>query len=242
MRDVLFLLGPTPETNRAKVWYERDHGDARLSSDRKLLGITFPTLRYGLNYRTKTALLTGPLTLRADCGVPTEILIRLEFPPNYPELEPVVYDRSGLFEHVADRHFSGDLCCLWLPPESEWKGKDPRAIYDYLCHVSIFFERQLIFDASGGKTWPWGERDHYVKGYLEYIAEELGDKGLIEVFSPYLIGGHPFPLGEKCPCGGGRRFKSCHFKIIEKLSSKISGGVLQRVLHESTEVATGANA
>ncbi len=243
MRDVLFLLGPTPKSRGPQQWYESDGGNTRLRQDRKLVAANFPSLRYGLNYRTKLVFLEGGLTLRADCGVPTEILIRLVFPHDYPRTEPIVVDKSGLFLHVPDRHFSADVCCLWLPPESEWKSKDPKALYEFLFHVSVFFERQLIYDADPEKKWPWGERPHYVRGYLEYIAEQLGDERLLQVFSPSLVGGHHIPFAEECPCNSGRRFEACHFKTIEKLSNKVGREILQKVLHASAQqIAASASA
>jgi len=237
VRDVLFLLGHTLKAEGPKQWYEYDDGDERLAHDRKLIAAPYPSLRFGLNFKTKLNFLEGALTLRSDCGVPTEIPIRIVFPPDYPETELVALDKSGLFRHIADRHFYKDgRCCLWLPPESQWNGNDLDALRSFLDQVALFFERQLILDADPSGAWAWGRRGHGVTGYIEFIQEQLGeDARLIGIFSDALVGAVTISARAKCPCESGRPFKRCHGPIIDRLKGRMGGEFLEKVLRTAEE-------
>ena len=219
MRDLLYLHHHTPPSKFGGLWFEKDEGERRLIKDRQLIKSRFPSLLYGINIRSKFVFVAGSITLiEAKSGVPTNIDIRVVFPNNYPEVEPITIDRSGLFPLEGDRHYCpGGICCLWLPPESRWSGGDPTAILQYLDHVMVFFERQLIYDAGGQETWPWGERSHNLKGYIEYAQDRLGvDKDTFQAFFPLLVG-EDLSLEKACPCGSCKPYRLCHRNVVQEL-------------------------
>jgi hypothetical protein len=95
-----------------------------------------------------------------------EIAIRITFPRDYPESEPIAFDAAGRFPVSADRHIiKGGQFCLWLPPCSPWDRDDPRKLLRFLDEVTVFLERLLIFDATGGKIWPGDHYKHGAEGY-----------------------------------------------------------------------------
>lgn len=94
MRGRLFPLDPLLVSKKPKPWYERDNG-ARLAHDRDLIAEYYPSLSHHRNSGTGQYSLKGTLTLRAECGVPTDIEICVVFPENYPHAEPQAYDAAN---------------------------------------------------------------------------------------------------------------------------------------------------
>jgi len=184
-----------------------------------LIRADYSDLTYALNHRSKQVFLDGVIKLRAECGIPTRIRTRVMFGDGYPGDEPLAFEIGNLFLHTADRHFYSDgCCCLWLPVESQWKSDNPTALHTFLDHVSTFFERQLIYDASPEKQWAWGQRGHGIKGYLEFIQDRLGnDTSLIGRFVGVLSGKEQISPNSHCPCLSGKKYKSCHLICISKL-------------------------
>ena len=226
MRELLHLHGHTPQNKTEEKWFERDDGDARLARDRELIKNDYPYLKYGLNHREKRIFLRGKIVLIEEfSGVPTNIEVKVIFPDFYPQIEPTAYDADNQFEHVADRHFYPDgRCCLWLPPESEWRVKDDGTLLNFLNQVAVFFERQLIFDASGEKIWAWGSRGHNEDGFIEYIQEKLRvDSERLKFFLPLISNKALLDKKSRCPCGSKRPYRYCHFPMVNELNLLLGG-------------------
>ena len=223
MRELLSLAGPTPNDDGRRRWFERDEGAERLVRDRALIRHDYPGLKYVLNHRQRRVLLDGTITLKAECGIPTRIKTRVVFTAGYPDYEPAAFETGNLFPHVADRHFYKDGgCCLWLPVESQWMPQDPDGLHKFLDQVSTFFERQLIYDASPEKVWPWGERRHGIEGYIEFVQEALdGDAVLVSKFTGLLSGREKVEPTSPCPCDGGKKFKYCHEKRLARVIERL---------------------
>lgn len=225
MRELLYLVGPTPKIDEYTRWFESDEGDKRLRRDRELIRENYPDLKYGLNYRLKMVFLCGAITLRAECGIPTRIRTRITFPDSYPDFEPTAYETGNLFPHTADRHFFPDgRCCLWLPAETQWNSSAPTSLNHFLDQVSTFYERQLIYDASPDKRWPWGQRGHNIQGYIEFVQDTLGvDASLIGNFLGVLSGRENISPTSNCLCGSNKKYKYCHRDRIAFLLERLRG-------------------
>ncbi len=136
----------------------------------------YPGLAFHLDSEGRQMCLEGDFILEADCGVPTPIRIRIEFRSNYPVTEPVAYDAAGYFPTSLDRHILKDgQFCLWLPPCSPWNKDDPHRLLRFLDEVTVFLERQLVYDATGGTMWPGPQYKHGTDGYEEFMLSLLGD-------------------------------------------------------------------
>src|SRR6266567_1096614 len=172
MRGRLYRRAPTQA--KPKAWYQRDGGE-RLAQDRERIAAAFPGLSYQIDEQAGRVFLEGTITLLAECGISTPIQVRVEFPDDYPEHEPRVYDAAQRFPHEADRHFYSDgQCCLWLPPESRWDAKDPDGVCRFLEEVAVFLDQQLTYEALGKGRWPGRQRSHGDAGYVEFVLELLG--------------------------------------------------------------------
>ncbi len=216
-----------------KPWYLQDSG-ARLTQDRAGIAEMFPGLVYRIDEETGRVFLDGSITLVAECGVPTPIAVRVEFPADYPQREPHIFEVAGRFLHVSDRHFYEDgQCCLWLPPESRWNPNDPDGLCRFLEEAAVFFDQQLVYEAEGCGEWPGEQRSHGDEGYLEYIEDVLGSsRRLLAVFAPILLGlktGH-IQSNDPCPCGSRRKYKRCHKQRVEEIRRRMGNEYLQYIV------------
>lgn len=223
------ILGQTK--NRPKAWYERREGVAVLAHDRTLVAREYPTLSHRIDNDSGSAHLEGTLVYREACGIPIEVPVRIDFPFDYPRREPRAFDVAGRFEHSLDRHFASDegACCLWLPPKSRWDPKDPDALLTFLDEVVVFFDRQLVYDATGKTVWPGGQYTHRIEGWEQWIAEEFVDQQALKAFIPMLNANLKVGRNERCLCNSGRKFKRCHTPVIEHIRREVAHSILQLV-------------
>jgi len=216
---------------KPRPWYERD-GGRRLAHDQKRVAEMCPDLVYHIDKQRGRVFAKGKITLLSTCGIPTHIPIRLDFPDNYPQQEPLVYDIEHRFLHRAERHFCANgQCCLWLPPESRWNAKDPEGLCRFLEEVAVFFDRQLVYDAEGKGIWPGGERDHNDAGYTEFILDMLdGDRQMLSLLAPILANKTKVGRNHQCPCRSGRKYKKCHQDTIDAIRRKVGSAKVTLLL------------
>ena len=200
--------------------YKRER---RLIADRPLVAEHYPELGFGSDPVTGLEAFEGILPLVARrSGVVRRIPVRIVFPRSYPDEEPRAFDYTQKFlPHTSLRHFySADgRCCLWLPWDSKWQTHQSDVLLDFMAHLAIFFNHQLLFDVSG--KWPVPARGHGRDGYREFLVEKLGisQEDFPRFISLLLDGAGMAYL--PCPCGSGKYAKRCHLIVINKLVSKI---------------------
>lgn len=216
-------------STRHKAWYERSDGAARLAHDRALVCASYPTLSQRIDEEARRVHLEGTLVFRAECGIPTEVEVRVDFPLDYPSREPRAYDSAARFPHTMDRHFSTEdgCCCLWLPPKSLWDPFSRDALLPFLDEVVVFFDRQLVYDACGQVEWPGGQYGHGAAGYRAWVLEEFGGSAdAVAACVPVFDGTLDVGRNDRCPCGIGRKFKHCHGPAVERVRSEIDSAML----------------
>jgi SEC-C motif len=201
-----------------KQWYERD-GGARLAADKKLLALHYPSLTFVVDDSEKRVKIVGSVCLNSECGVLNQVAVEIRLPRDYPSSEPVSYDAERLFcpapgRVIEDRHIcSNGQFCFWLPPKSPWSPDDPKALLTFLDELSVFLDRQLIYDVTG--EWPGPHYDHGVHGYRQFIIEQLqGDVDLFLNLRPVFAGELSVGRNEICPCDSGKKFKKCHLDAV----------------------------
>jgi len=166
----------------------------------------------------------------------------VDFPDNYPEQEPRVYDAANCFPHEANRHFYPDgRCCLWLPPESRWNADDPEGLCRFLEEVAVFFDRQLIYDAEGKGIWPGGQRGHGGDGYVEFVQELLGeDQQLLVALAPIFANKSNIGRNSRCPCGSELKYKKCHLHTVQEINRRVGFVTLRKVFQKWLQKASTA--
>jgi len=208
-----------------KQWYEGDRG-VRLDADRALLARHYPSLKFVVDDSEKRVKIIGTLCLASDCGVSTPVAVEIRLPRDYPSSEPLAYDAERLFRPapgkiIEDRHIcSNGQFCLWLPPNSRWSTDDPQALLPFLDELSVFLDRQLIYDETG--EWPGPHYDHGPHGYRQFIVEQLhGDVDLFLKLRPVIAGEVAVGRNEICLCGSGIKFKRCHAGAVAAIQRRV---------------------
>ena len=204
------------------AWYE-GAGEARLAHDKSIVASHYPGLSYWQRESDGAMYLAGIITLGSECGVSTQIAVRVDFPPTYPRQEPRAFDTNSRFPHDADHHFyPNGQCCLWLPPESKWDTVDNDALQLFLDEVTIFFDRQLVYEATGEAVWPGGQRAHGARGYVEFVRDFLGgDQRLLSALSPTFANVSGIGRNSPCPCGSGIKYKRCHLTAVNQIRRRV---------------------
>lgn len=220
----------TAASSHRGPWHERDRG-SRLAHDKALVGEHYPGLLYRMDDYSRRVSLEGGITLRTESGIPIKMAARVEFPGEYPNREPVVYETAGRFPRDPDRHMLPEgRCCLWLRPESKWDPKDPDSLLHFLDETVLFFERQLIHELYPDAPWPGGARAHGLLGYAEYISDLLGDDSLLSALTPVLTGVVRVGRNTLCPCGSGTKYKRCCLPRVEEIRGRVGTTTLRDAL------------
>jgi SEC-C motif len=220
--------------SKPKPWFERSSG-ALLRQEQAVVNEYYPGLVFRADDAGLRMSLEGDFILEADCGVPTRIRTRIDFPSNYPASEPTAYDAAGHFPTGLDRHILPDgQFCLWLPPCSSWDNDNPSSLLRFLDEVTVFLERQLIYDATGGREWPGPQYKHGKYGYIEFMLSILGNKGDdFRTLFPVILG-HVHPeRNELCPCGSKRKYKRCHADRVESIIHRVGRRRLDTLFKDS---------
>lgn len=222
-----FRRGPT----QSRPWHEHD-GGARLDADKRLLVQYYPTLTFVIDDSEKRAKLLGKICLNSECGVPTQVAIEIRFPRDYPISEPVSYDAERRFkaapgQMIEDRHIcQNGQFCFWLPPTSPWSPDDPRALLRFLDELSVFLDRQLVYDVT--EKWPGPAYAHGPEGYRQFIIEQLqNDVDLFLKLRPLFARELSVGRNDTCPCGSGNKFKKCHFETVAAIERSVGSEKLK---------------
>jgi hypothetical protein len=210
---------------RPKPWFERRAGRVLLA-EQALVEEHYPNLAFRVDPDSGLMCLTGNFTLQADCGVPTEISVQVVFPMDYPDSEPGAYDAVGRFPVSDDRHIvTGGRFCLWLPPCSRWEKDDPKRLVRFLDEVTVFLERQLVYDVTG--DWPGEQYKHRAAGYEEFMLSALGGRAeYLRIFFPVILGQEHLGRNSPCLCGSGKKYKRCHVQAIEEIRVRMGRNTL----------------
>lgn len=227
--------------NKPKAWFERSEGCV-LRAEEALVKELYPHLRFRLDTDAGTMNLEGDFVLQTDCGVSTSIAVRVEFPHGYPDAEPVAFDAAGRFPASVDRHIiKNGQFCLWLPPCSPWDKEDPNHLIRFLDEVTVFLERQMIFDVTG--IWPGDQYKHGVAGYEEFMLARLnGNPSHFASLFPVILGRISLGRNELCPCGSQKKYKRCHADAVAGIVAQIGHRTLNYLYNKpAVRVATGEN-
>ena len=179
-----------------------------------------------------TICITGKLVCSGQDGAFDAFEIALLLQDGFPKTEPFVWETAGRIPRVADRHIypTPGNCCLCVWQEWLWKTQHPDFESFLIGPLHSYFVSQSIFELTG--DWPFGERDHDQAGLdqalesmLEVIPNAQTDAALA-LLSQKKIKGHA-----RCPCGSGKRLRSCHFDDLLFIRGRlpaVSWGELKR--------------
>ncbi len=210
-------------------WYKQREGQ-RFFRDQMLLKETYPTFEWTVDEELQKIILEGILTIKGPANVPYSVALSIKFPDTYPNTLPKVFDPIGRFPPDLDRHVLSDgSFCLWLPIDLPLNLERGNTIVDFLDHVALFLERQLIYEVTG--LWPGKAWAHGTEAFIDYIGEHLGGSELIEIFGAVLSGIIKVGRNDRCLCGSGKKYKHCHLEKVEYVQRHIRVDYLKEFLH-----------
>lgn len=150
--------------------------------------------------------------------------VRISFPDDYPLRPPYVEELWGRIPRYGTKafHTYGDTghLCLGAPPEVSEKFARHPTLRDFIEKQLIPYLFLFVNDFKEGtiELGPEVERSHGAKGMLEFYVEWFGVKGhvqalaLLKFIVEYGYRGHM-----ACPCGSGKRLRSCHGEVLKPL-------------------------
>lgn len=150
-------------------------------------------------------------------GIPLydEYSINVDVPFSFPNHLPRVRETSNALDKDYEHWYSnGDLC---LGASCD--------LIDFVDHYPTlikFFDGPLVsyfYSASYFKRYkrvPFGERSHGLPGIIEAYLERYKAKDIDELvaYLGYVAGICTYRGHAPCPCGSGRRLRSCHGGLV----------------------------
>jgi hypothetical protein len=146
--------------------------------------------------------------------------LRIEFPENYPENLPIVYELDC--QIPSDYHMNpGKQLCLGVAADIAiifHKKPDLQTFIEKILNPYLY--RWIYLQKYG--TAPWGERPHGIAGIYEFYSDFFHTKSVSVIISLLSLAIMQNDRANfVCPCGSGEKVKSCHRKSIHKLYTAV---------------------
>lgn len=146
--------------------------------------------------------------------------IEISLGETYPTIPPTLVETGNRIPRIDERHNSDRGACLFVP--IEWMMRRPNLKFLTFLDgpVREYFLAQKYYEQNG--EWPFSSRSHGEAGRREALCDLAG----IQVqnwsaLSDILEG--PEPKGHwRCPCGNGKRLRTCHGREISELFRRLS--------------------
>jgi len=137
--------------------------------------------------------------------------IFIKIPDEYPDGLPIAKEIGGRIPR--DFHKSGqnrDILCLATPADQWIKFNKCKSLLGFIDNLVVPYLFSFCFKQKTGRM-PFNERRHGGLGILEFYCEyfELTDFEAARKLLKLLAKGR-YRREKTCPCGSGRRLRSCH--------------------------------
>jgi len=174
-----------------------------------------------------------------DYGAIAEYEIRVEIDPDYPRVEPKVFETAGAFPH-SEEHHAYDLgqCCVLIWEIWTAESPDTSILAYFEGPLRNFFLSQYL--VLSGKEWPFGEWQHGQDGLAQAFSQRLGCKPDVRTVRKFLhsyikiLNRRSLPLYWKCPCQSGLNLKNWCCDLIQNLMGRINFDQATAMLHRLT--------
>ncbi len=217
-----------------KPWFER-RPDLLAKEDREV-GSAYPNLH--LLVDEGAVRLRGGFPVQVGAVIVGRFQVEILLAANHPRGYPVVWETAGQVPRTAENHVSADgALCPFLPEEGpDYWPPGSNTIRFLTGPLNSYFVGFLHFRAFG--SWPFGERRHGINGVLDFYAERTGISdadgllGAVALLAQSGVKGH-----RECPCGSGRRIRSCHQGLLalrDTVSAAVAGTSLRRIVEAVT--------
>lgn len=181
----------------------------------------FPKLKYRTIEKGKSWVVSGELDICDQIGnYWGTFSIAIYLPNSYPYCVPKVKEVSKVIKRDSDWHIddNGD-CCLDIEHKMLLLKKRGMNLSDFIKNkVYPYFANQIYKENEG--QYAAGEYLHNFEGVQQFYREELNivsTELAVDILQSILLKKLP-KRNDPCICGE-RKFKSCHLKSVEFLSS-----------------------
>jgi hypothetical protein len=181
----------------------------------------YPKLRYSLNEKYKSWVISGQLDICDATGLYWDTFEVLIIVPNpYPVHVPDVFEITSIIPRTEAWHISEDgQCCLDIPHNLKLAFKRGMRLANFM-HEKVYpyFANQL--HRLSRQDYAGEEYDHRFEGIKQYYTETLNlskkvdAKRFIKAILEKKIPGR----NEMCLCGSKKKLKRCHLATFELLS------------------------
>ncbi len=210
---------------RSLQWFVRS--PSRLSREQKLLG----SLPYFLAVSSMLAADSGLVVVGIlSCvgvrsGKTEQFRVRLQYPRDFPDHVPSVFDHVHRFQPSLDGHqFPNHRLCLTLPDRKEFSTGTEHLTEEVLGASLLWFRKRLLYERGFG--WPGPVERHGIWATFDLVAERLGLTDACPI-SIWMQEHAATPSGKiiepdvyaACPCGSGKRARFCHPDELKLLAN-----------------------
>lgn len=162
---------------------------------------------------------------RPHCGRES-LRVRLEYPNDFPQSEPVVFDHDKVFAPSAKGHQCSDgSLCLQFPAREEFSKDIGVLSREVLGAAWNWMVKRNIYERDQSKGWPGEAEAHgYAVPYRQLVLEELiaANQPFLNIWAEWAIRTRsPARLHGPCLCLSGRSLGRCHKKIAELVNAAI---------------------
>jgi hypothetical protein len=170
----------------------------------------------------------GVLAHKSIHGRTDRFRVRLEYPDNYPDAVPAVYDHDQVFQPLADGHlFSDWMVCLTFPDRGEFELGLDNLSEQVLGASLIWFHKRSIFERGDRKDWPGPAELHGMRPRIVLILERTGlfRNAFFMEWVCWLLRSRLAPnLAGLCPCNSGKGLSGCHAAAAQQIYAAVIGG------------------
>jgi|SRR6185437_3829173 len=213
----------------AKGWQWHDGLPSRITEEiLRLEALPYFAIERHFFKEDRSLVVVGMLAHTSTHGRIDRFLIRLEYPENYPDAVPAVFDHDHAFQPLADGHLLSDWrLCLTFPDREEFELALNNLSEQVLGASLIWFHKRSIFERSGRKNWPGPAELHGLLPRVVLVLERTGlfRNAFFMEWVSWLLQSRVTPnLAHLCPCNSGKSLSRCHTEAAQQIYAAITGG------------------
>ncbi len=194
--------------------------DLKLYEQFQDLSLSFPKLRLQRDGKGPWYI-RGILRFSRECSgrhIDDEYSVEIIISKKYPDELPKILETGNRIPKDF-HHYQDESLCLGAPLAVKQKFRKQPTLIRYVENCVIPYLYSFSYKCKYGKM-PFGELSHGGIGILEYYQDLFGVKDhrrvlkLIAILAEENYRGH-----DRCPCGSGKRLRSCHGKILLEIQT-----------------------
>lgn len=146
--------------------------------------------------------------------------IKIDFPHNYPEILPKVFETKSRIPKTADYHNSekSGLCLATIAGVRQKISEGRKTFTDFISDLAIPFLFGHSYKEKKGE-YPWPPARHEFNGIIDEYKQyfNIPDDSIVKFLIGVFGGETPIKGHLPCPCASGKKFRDCHMsKYVER--------------------------